>query len=273
MRRAIILAIVVSSLMSFAIAAPVAAAAVNETAATAIEVFLPSTTVTQDTTLASSDGEAGLNDAFCGAPEMESGVWFEITPTSDATVRLNTEDSDYGAGILLFEGDPTDGVALVCAPLDVVESLTGGVRYTFVVFGDGTTAATSGEMILHVTEAIPPPEISVTIDPTGRVNQSGQVLVSGTVSCTSENDSGTVSEIFGDVSQRVGRLIIRGSFGVFSDIPCDGSTTTWEAVVTADNGLFAGGKATAVAIAFGCTDGCTEAFAEATIRLRKGGNF
>ena len=36
---------------------------------------------------------------------------------------------------------------------------------------------------------------------------------------------------------------------------------------------FAGGKAAAVAIAFGCTDECSEGFAEATVRLRRGGKF
>ena len=79
--------------------------------------------------------------------------------------------------------------------------------------------------------------------------------------------------MFGDLSQRVGRVLIRGFFGSFNEIPCDGSTNTWEAIAVADNGLFAGGKAAAVAIAFGCTDECTEGFAEATVRLRKGGTF
>src|SRR5688500_12388661 len=106
-----------------------------------------------------------------------------------------------------------------------------------MVFGGGTTAATSGSMILHVADAIAPPEISVTIDPTGLVNQSGEALISGTVTCTSADGSGTVFEIFGDVTQRVGRVLIRGFFDTFTDIPCDGSTQSWEAIVVADNGL------------------------------------
>ena len=56
----------------------------------------------------------------------------------------------------------------------MIVSLAGGVTYTLVVFGDGTTTATSGEMILHVEEAIPAPEISVTIDPSARVNKVGK---------------------------------------------------------------------------------------------------
>lgn len=272
MRRAIRLAIVAATLLSFVLVTPAAAAVPpNDAPAGAIDVSV-GTTVTQDTTEATTDDEQGLNE-FCGAPAMEAGVWFEITEPSDVTVAFNTEESDYGTGILVFEGDPSDGLALACGPGQVIVSLTGAVTYSLVVFGDGTTAATSGEMILHVEEAIPAPEISVTIDPTALVNRSGQALITGTVTCTSTDGSGTVFEVFGDVTQRVGRVLIRGFFDTFTEIPCDGSTQTWEAIVTGDNGLFAGGKAAAVAIAFGCTDVCTEGFAEATIRLRKGGNF
>jgi hypothetical protein len=268
MRRAFVAAMV----LTFVIVTPVAAQVPNDSVAGAIDVSV-GTTVTQDTTEATAAGEEGLNDQFCGAPAMEAGVWFEITEPSDVTVAFNTEESDYGAGILVFEGDPADGLALACAPGQVVVSLTGAVTYTLVVFGDGTTPATSGEMILHVEEAIPPPEISVTIDPTGLVNRSGEALISGTVTCTSADGSGTVFEIFGDVTQRVGRVLIRGFFNTFTEIPCDGSTQSWEAIVAGDNGLFAGGKAVAVAIAFGCTDVCTEGFAEATVKLRRGGKF
>ena len=77
--------------------------------------------------------------------------------------------------------------------------------------------------------------------------------------------------MFGQVRQRVGRIFITGSFDTFIDAPCDGSTIDWEAFVLAENGLFAGGKAATVAIAFGCTDFCSEAFLEATVQLRKGG--
>jgi hypothetical protein len=272
MRRVIVLAVVISVLMSLAISAPAAAAVLNDTVAGAIDIDVGAD-ITEDTTTATTDGEAGLNDQFCGAPAMEAGVWFAITEPTDTAASFNTEESDYGTGILVFEGDPIDGLSLACGPGQVVVSLTGGVTYTFVVFGDGTTAATSGTMILHVEEAIPPPEITVTIDPTGRVNKSGQAMITGTVTCTSTDGSGTVFEVFGDVSQRVGRVLIRGFFDSFTEIPCDGSTNTWEAIAIADNGVFAGGKAAVFAIAFGCTDVCNEGSANATVRLRKGGNF
>jgi hypothetical protein len=268
MRRALLLAAVLTML----VVAPVAAAAVNDTPATAIEVFLPTTTVTQDTTLAdeTDPAETALNE-FCGAPAVEHGVWFEITPTEDTAVSFDVSDSDYAAGIMLFAGTPTPEGLISCGPELIIESLSGGTTYLFMVFGDGESAATSGEMTLHVTEAVPAPEIEVTIDTVAFVNRDGVVRITGTVTCTSQDDSGIVFEVFGDITQRVGRLVIRGSF--FSELgaPCDGSTTAWEAFVSGENGIFAGGKAATIAIAFGCTDLCSEGFAEARIQLKRSG--
>jgi hypothetical protein len=268
MRRAIFLAAVLSLLA----VVPVSAAAVNDTPATAIEVFLPTTTVSQDTTLAdeTDPAETALNEN-CGAPAVEHGVWFEITPAEDTFVSLDASDSDYAAGVMLFAGTPTADGLISCGPEQIVEALSAGTTYLFMVFGDGESAATSGDMVLHVTEAAPPPEIEVTIDKSATVDRSGTVRLTGTVTCTSEDDSGTVFEIFGDITQKVGRLLIRGSFFMGLDAPCDGSTTSWEAFVSGENGVFAGGKAATVAIAFGCTDLCSEGFAQATIQLKRSG--
>ena len=44
---------------------------------------------------------------------------------------------------------------------------------------------------------------------------------------------------------------INGFFFVYP-LECDGATHAWEAYVTADNGLFAGGKAVSVSLIFAC---------------------
>jgi hypothetical protein len=78
-------------------------------------------------------------------------------------------------------------------------------------------------------------------------------------------------DIFGDVSQRVGRFIIRGSFAT-SDIQCDGEVHPWSAEVFPENGTFAGGKALTVTIGFSCgVLFCTDAFVEQTVQLKGGG--
>jgi hypothetical protein len=140
-----------------------------------------------------------------------------------------------------------------------------------MAFGDGESAATSGELIFRVSEAVPPPTIDLTVNKTATVNKSGFVHLTGTVTCTSVDGSGTLFEVFGEMTQRVGRLLIRGFFGTFLDTPCDGSTQTWDVFFQGDNGVFAGGKAATIAIAFGCTDVCSEAFVEATVQLKRSG--
>lgn len=269
MRRALLAAL----LLSVAVVAPVAAALPNETVAGAIEVSV-GTTVTEDTTQADATDpvETALNE-FCGAPAVEHGVWFKISSPTDNTVAFDTGDSDYAAGIMVFQGAPTPEGILNCGPGRVIQDLAAGQTYNLLVFGDGTSAATSGTLVFKVLQAVPAPDISLTIDRTGSVNRQGVARITGTVTCTSTDGSGTVFDVFGDVTQKVGRLLIRGFLEAFVNAPCDGTTQPWEAFVVGDNGVFAGGKAATVAIAFGCTDLCSDAFAEATVQLRKGGSF
>jgi hypothetical protein len=266
MRRAVFLAIV----LLFTLAAPVAAAAPNDTQGDAIGIST-GTTVTEDTTTADATDpvEDALNE-FCGAPAVEHGVWFSVTVGTDRFVSFDTTDSDYSVGLMLFPSTVSAANLINCGPGQIIDELLAGETYYLLVFGDGGSAATSGTMILRVEEVLPPPEISLTISKNGTVDKSGVAHIRGTVTCTSENDAGILFEVFGDVSQKVGRVIIRGFFDSFLETPCDGTTRPWEASVFADNGLFAGGKAATVAIAFGCTDICSEGFAEATIQLRKG---
>lgn len=266
MRRAVFLAIV----LLLTLVTPVAAAAPNDTQGSAIPITT-GTTVTEDTTLADATDpvEDALNE-FCGAPVVEHGVWFSVTVGTDAFVSFDTSDSDYAVGLMLFPATVSAENLITCGPERIVEQLLAGETYYLLVFGDGESAATSGEMILRVDEAAPPPEISLTINKSGTVDKSGVAHIKGTVTCTSEDGSGVLFDVFGDMSQKVGRVIIRGFFDTFLETPCDGTTIPWEASVFADNGLFAGGKAATVAIAFGCTDLCSEQFAEATIQLRKG---
>jgi hypothetical protein len=254
----------------FTLAAPVAAAAPNDTQGSAIPITT-GTTVTEDTTIADETDpvEEALNE-FCGAPVVEHGVWFSVTVTSDSFVSFDTTDSDYAVGLMLFPSTVSAESLITCGPGQIVEQLIAGETYYLLVFGDGESAATSGEMILRVEAAVAPPEISLTINRSGTVDKQGVAHISGTVTCTSEDGSGIVFDVFGDVSQKVGRVIIRGFFDTFLDAPCDGTTVPWEGSVFADNGVFAGGKAATIAIAFGCTDSCSEGFAEATIQLRKG---
>ena len=268
MRRALIFAV----LLSFAVVAPVAAAVANDTVAGAIAVSVGDT-VSEDTTAAdlTDPAETVLNE-FCGAPAVEHGVWFKITGTAaNPFVAFDTTGSDYSAGIMIFAGAPSTDTLVTCGPGRAGTGVAEGVEYNVLIFGDGLTTATGGALVLSVVAAVAPPALDVTVDRSATVNKQGVVRLTGTVTCTSDDGSGTVFEIFGDISQRVGRLIIRGFFDNILDLPCDGDPHAWEAFAVGDNGLFAGGKAATVAIAIGCTDFCSEGFVEATVQLKRSG--
>jgi hypothetical protein len=266
MRRGLLLGTVLSLL----VAAPAAAAAPpNDTLAGAIEVFI-GTTVTENTDEAITDAfEQALAD-FCGPPAAGGAVWFEFVAPEDGTVAFDTTESDFSAGIFVYAGTPTPEGVLACGPGRVAIDTVQGETYNIMAIGDGLTPEITGELVFEVREAVPPPELDVTVA-SGSVNRQGVVRLTGTVTCSSETGDPIGVELFGDLTQRVGRLLIRGSFGTFLEVPCDGSTTPWEAFLTGDNGVFSGGKAATVTFAFGCTDVCSEAYVETTIQLRRSG--
>jgi hypothetical protein len=271
MRRIVSLAAAMAMALGLVGAPPALASAPNDTVAGATVVAVPSTT-TQDTSSADTTdpAETALNE-FCGAPVVEHGVWFTFTPASDGFLAFDTSASDYSAGMMLFAGTPTADGLLTCGPQTILSGVTGGQAYNVLVFGDGLTAATGGNLIFVIREATPPPSISLTVNRSGSVDRFGNVHIWGTVTCTSTDGTGTLFEIFGDVTQRVGRILIRGFFDTLPFTPCDGAPHRWDAYFSGDNGIFAGGKAATVALAFGCTDLCSDSFVTATVQLNRAG--
>jgi hypothetical protein len=75
-------------------------------------------------------------------------------------------------------------------------------------------------------------------------------------------------EINVDLSQRVGRVTIRG-FGGQSAGSCPTSPTPWSIDVQGENGKFLGGAAQVNAFAFACGAlECADDFVSRTVRLR-----
>jgi hypothetical protein len=271
MRRLSILTVAVTTILGLAAAGPALASAGNDTVATATAVAIPSST-NEDTTVADTTDatETALN-TNCGAPVVEHGVWFSITPAADTFVAIDVSGSDYSAGVMLFAGTPSDATFVDCGPGTIIDDLIGGQTYNVLAFGDGDSTATGGNLVFAVREAIAPPDISLQINKAGTVDKFGTVHLSGTATCVSSDGSGNVFEIFGDVTQRVGRILIRGSFDIGASIACDGTAQPWDAFFSGDNGIFAGGKAVTVAVGFGCTDLCSEGFVDATVQLKRSG--
>ncbi|MEJ7584703.1 MAG: hypothetical protein WKF43_11605 [Acidimicrobiales bacterium] len=244
-------------------AAPAAAAPpVNDTLDGAIAINSIPFTFSQSTVEAAQndDFETGLNE-LCGAPVVEHGVWFTGTAATTGFINVDVTASDYSAGIMAFEGTPSPEGLLACGP-GQLGPLPAGPDLKLLVFGDGLTTETSGNLVLQVSEAPPPLELGVTIDPVGKVvPKTGVVTITGTVTCSSP------AFVFQDVlvQQRAGRVILSG-LG-FVDLPCVG-TTPWSGSLTADNGIFKAGKAHVDVLAFSPDAGGAVAEASAEVRLR-----
>lgn len=205
-------------------------------------------------------------------PSTVNTIWFEFT--ADAATPANAavfiDEAFWEAGVAIVTGAPGAFTGIACGPFLAVFSPVAGTTYKIMIFdfsegsgGNGGTATVS------LGEIPPPPVLGLTVDPTGTFDpQTGGATITGTYECT----NAFFVNVFGDVSQKVGRFIIRGFFSTF-DVQCDGEVHPWRGEVSGSNGSFAGGKAMTVAIGFSCgIQFCTQAFVEQTVLLKGGGS-
>lgn len=235
----------------------------NDTASGATVISSLPTTITQDTSEATTDSLDESLNADCGAPATNASVWFQYTDATGEGFVATMENSDYSGGFMVTEGDPSQGDLVACGPGSVGVQTTPGTTYYVVAFSD--TSANGGELEVTFDKAPPMPEISVSADPKGVAYKDGSAVLTGTYSCT--NADGWESDVEGTLTQRVGRMKIVGYFFVYP-LECDGATHTWSAQVTSDNGLFRGGKAASVTFGFACgAMDCAMGYAEQPVQL------
>jgi len=267
MRSAVVL-VLVAGLLSVAHPA-YAAVPANDDPGGAVAITSLPFTFSESTVDATTSADEAALQPICGAPTVEHGVWFTVTPTEDVSAIADVTQSDYSAGIMVFNGSPSSSTFLACGPGTLSGPVEAGATYYLLVFGDGLTPQTSGNLVLQVRETPPPPTVTATVAKVGTVDKSGAAHISGTITCSSTDNSGNVSDVFGSLRQTVGRIFIDGTFDAVIDAPCDGTVTAWQAVVVGTNGKFSGGKAANITTAFGCNDnGCNQAYLETTIQLR-----
>jgi hypothetical protein len=168
-------------------------------------------------------------------------VWFKFA--TDKSWRFSTT-SDYGAWmIVVYPNQDGSMTAGPCGPDEItVPQGDGQTAYILVV---GTADGSGGGLTFSSRQNLPPPQIDVTVDPTGSVTtRAGVATVRGTFTCTYAS---TVGVSVDELTQTVGRFNITGSAmsdaGTYAD-PCDGEPHPWTATVSSANGKFAGGRAT-----------------------------
>ncbi len=223
--------------------------------------------LTVDTTEATTDADDEEMNIPCGAPAMDASVWYEFTASADGFIAIDVSESNYSAGVFVALGSPGSFEVLGCGPGATFFEAVAGETYAILAIDDQSDGAGNGGTLRITMEEIPPPpDVSVTLNRTGRFNHDGSATISGTVTCSDAPVEFTFIDIF--VQQAVGRIKING-FGFIEGFTCDGTTQAWSADVFADNGIFKGGKALSVSFAIACGEFlCGEGFDERVVQLK-----
>ena len=262
-RTALSAVMAVALIPAVAVSAANAATPSNDAVSGATVIGSLPTTITQDTTQATTDAVDAALNADCGAPATNASVWFEYTDVAGAGFIATMENSDYSGGFFVTEGDPSLGNLVACGPTTVGVQTTPGETYYVAAFSD--TSVSGGNLEVTFDKAPPMPEISVSADPRGFTYKDGSAQLTGTYTCA--NADRFESEVDGTLTQRVGRVKITGYFFLYP-LECDGASHRWSAQVVSDNGLFRGGKAASVAFGFACgVFDCSDGYAEQTVQL------
>lgn len=240
------LALVLVALAAFA--APALAAAPNNDTFASAKVVALDFSETLDTTQATTDSDDAQVNQTCGAPATDASVWYAIDGDGGG-VKIDVGASTYSAGVIVATGTAGNLTTLTCGPSFAVFKTEAGTRYYVLAFDDqGDGSGNGGALDIQIQHAfVPDVDFSMnrygTFDP-----RSGTATVSGSYTCS----AGAEFDIFVDASQKVGRASVTGS-GFFEGL-CDDASHPWTAVVTPDNGKFAGGKLQTSAFGVAFTD-------------------
>jgi hypothetical protein len=246
-----------SALVAIGTSTVVAQAPDNDSVQSPVEITGVGFHYEQDTSEATADPA----DGGCGVDQDLATVWFRFTPQDNVTVLFDTSASDYSNGVNLYVEEGGNLINIACSFPPLFAELSGGVTY-FVMVAACCEGVNGGTLVLDVTEAPPPPELSLTINSAGSVRSStGEVTISGTLDC-STSASAFVSV---DIQQRKGRSIIQGNG--FTDLLCEGETP-WSLTLTGFNGLFTAGKVQVQAFVQACTFVCTFTEGSANVQLK-----
>jgi hypothetical protein len=204
-------------------------------------------------TLNTADATIAIDDPIPSCIYMTHTVWYQITPSSDIRLEVNTFGSDFDTSLSVYtSSDPMPLTEIICND-DAAQTVQSRVRFdasagmTYYIMAGSFADNLGGNLIITVNEAPPSPPpltIELNIDPVGSVNLKNMVTtISGTLTCSRQVNT----DLSIGLVQRAGRDIINGYS--YNSFECDGETP-WKMTVTDADGVFAGGKATVNANVF-----------------------
>lgn len=234
----------------------------NDLPAGAIALALPAT-IEFDT----AEATVGTDDVGCGAGGVDQAtVWYTLTLPEATSVLVDASESDYGVGVNVFEGAASPEALIACSIPAASFEAAAGTTY-FLMFADADGDATNGGLLRATVDLAPPPiEMVVTVDPVAKLGAKGATaLIRGTISCSRPAD---FTEVYLRLFQAVGRFTIHGSG--FDSPSCGPDAAAWAVEVAAENGRFAGSKATLELQAFACDAvSCAEQLETFNLRFRR----
>lgn len=197
-----------------------------------------------DTTQATTNaGDDALN-ANCGAPATNASVWYTYSPSVKRNVVLDTSDSNYSAGLMVFNGTPTADSLVTCGPGAVGLRARAGKTYYVMAFSD--TDVIGGDLVLTLQNA-PTPRVHVTLAKHGVAFHGGAAKLHGTYKCTHAE---SFAEVDAHLLQRAGRLKIQADSG--TGISCDGLRHHWSTRLVSPVGTYAKGDGVAKVSIISC---------------------
>ncbi len=125
----------------------------NDELANAVQIDLDSLPFSESLDITGATVNGDDDGIDCPAPTVDASVWYSITPTSDMTLRVGADDSDFPVGISVAQGSPGSLELLECRPFAFVVPVESGQTYYFQAF-DGDDPSSQGGTLEFVLEQV-----------------------------------------------------------------------------------------------------------------------
>jgi hypothetical protein len=223
------------------------------------------TTVTQDTTLATS---APTDPQQCSS-FLTNTVWFSFTATQSQPLNLDKRGTNYRSSLTVLTDLGSGPVVIACGT--DFEGGSPGVRFDAIAgrtyFFMAAAHFTFGEGGILQLALRPAIVATVGIDPTGMVDRQGVAVATGTLDC-SQGVAGASLHVV--LRQRVSKtLVIVGSRDL-TNLLCPTTPDSWSATIVGDNGPFRKGRAEVLVTGRACDPiGCDTQEERQLVDLRR----
>lgn len=199
--------------------------------------------VEEDTTQATTDASDATFNQECGAPETNASVWYTYTPSKSRDIVLDSTQSSYETGLMLFKGTPTADSLMDCEQGSIGDHVQAGTTYYIMAFSDNDV--NGGDLVLTLLNA-PIPRVHMKMSKHGLAFHDGAAKIHGTYTCF----NGEFADIEGHIKQRAGRLKIQADSD--TEARCDGQTHHWTMRLVSPVGTYVHGRVSARAMIFAC---------------------